>query len=216
MAHGAGRGKEIGQLKTAFSYQTPQEGEYTYLNFMDGDHYVKDMFLDSDTHTACMSVPATNHEDESLRIEDSDMIRTLVERLGHGRRLLIHGKVLPNFPGDLDKMDELVHRWNVAAWKIYTQLGMAPDYVGYDMDDAEVMIPFMEKSRALGVNIICAHKGLPFVKTDYARSTCRDIGGAARKRSVSVRFRGEIDVYQGFTVVSEGRRPGPRCCPLRR
>ena len=127
--------KMIGQLKQAWAHHSPNGDEYGYLNFMDGDHYVKDMFLITDTHTACMSVQATNHEDESLRIEDADMIRTLVERLGQGSRLLLHGKALPNFPGDFDNMTELRERWGVAAWKVYTQLGMAPDHIGYDLND---------------------------------------------------------------------------------
>ena len=142
-----GAEKMIGLLKQAWTRNAPDGDEYGYLDFMDGDHYVKDMFLDSDTHTACMSMTATNHEDESLRIEDADLIRALVDRLGLGRRLRLHGKVMPNLAGDLENMDELVSRWRIAAWKLYTQLGMAPDHRGFDLDDVEVMVDRRFKAR---------------------------------------------------------------------
>ena len=38
-------------------------------------------------------------------------------------RLLIHGRVNPNQAGDVEAMDELKQRWNVSAWKTYTQWG---------------------------------------------------------------------------------------------
>ena len=46
---------------------------------------------------------------------------------------------------------------------------------GFCLDD-EVGIPFIEKARALGVKVICVHKGLPFGKQSYEHSLCRDIG----------------------------------------
>jgi predicted TIM-barrel fold metal-dependent hydrolase len=156
-----------------------EPGEYAYLNYMDGEHYIKDVFLDSDTEIAAMSVHACDDQDEPLDIEEAAAIRAMVERLGHGR-LLLHGKALPNFPGDLDKLVELKQRWGVAAWKVYTQLGPAPGAPGYRLDDEAVMTPFVERSRELGVDIICAHKGLPFTPHNYGQSTAADVGGAAR------------------------------------
>lgn len=179
-----GAEKMLRHLKMAWARVRPNEeaaSEYGYLNFMDGDHYVKDMFLDSDTHTACMSVTAVNHEEEELTPKEADLIRALVDRLGLGCRLLLHGKALPNFPGELDRLTELRERWGVAAWKLYTQMGPAPEHAGYWLDDPDVMDPFVAHSRKLGVDIICAHKGLPFVDTAYAHSTSRDVGGAAKR-----------------------------------
>jgi predicted TIM-barrel fold metal-dependent hydrolase len=172
-------GEPYRSLARSNSPHTAEAGEYAYLNFVDGEHYIKDVFLDSDTDVAAMSVHACDDEDEPLDVEEAAAIRTMVDRLGRGR-LLLHGKALPNFPGDLDKLTELKERWGVAAWKVYTQLGPSPGAPGYDLDDAAVMTPFVERSRALGVDIICTHKGLPFQAGNYAQSPARDVGGAAR------------------------------------
>ena len=45
----------------------------------------------------------------------------------------IHGRVNPNQPGDLERMDLLAGQHKVAAWKTYTQWG--PDQKGFWMDD---------------------------------------------------------------------------------
>ncbi|HWM28887.1 MAG TPA: amidohydrolase family protein, partial [Woeseiaceae bacterium] len=42
-------------------------------------------------------------------------------------------------------------------------------------------IPFIEKARSLGVNIICVHKGLPFGPQSYEHSQCHDIGVVAKR-----------------------------------
>jgi hypothetical protein len=154
-------------------------GEFDYLNLLDGEHYVKDVFLDSDTQMAVMSVLSTDHRNEPLPIEDAAGIRILVDRLGSGRRLLLHGKVLPNVPEDLQQMEELKNTWDVAAWKVYTQLPGSGSR-GFRLDDEDLMTPFIETSRRLGVDLVCAHKGLAFGAGEYAFSTCKDVGGGAR------------------------------------
>mgnify|MGYP000349678352 FL=1 len=57
-------------------------------------------------------------------------------------------------------MDELAERWGVAAWKTYTQWG--PDGRGFFLSDEATGIPFIEKARATGVNVIAVHKCIPF------------------------------------------------------
>ncbi len=59
-----------------------------------------------------------------------------------------------------------------------------------------------EKARALGVKVICIHKGIPLFNLDYEYSTCRDIGIVAR-RYPDVTF---IVYHSGF---DPGRREGP-------
>ena len=44
----------------------------------------------------------------------------------------------------------------------------------------DVGIRFIEKARALGVKIICVHKGLPFGQS-YEHSQCSDIGAVAKR-----------------------------------
>ena len=176
------------------------EGEYAYVNCFNGENYIKDVFLDSDTQMAVMSMVPSTHEDAPLTIEEADATRALVEKLGNGQRLFLHGKVNPNLPGDMERMEELKARWGVIAWKSYTQWGPG-DAGGYFLDDARHGIPFIEKARAMGVKIICIHKGLPFGRKSYEHSTCRDIGVVA-KRYPDMIF---MIYHSGFdTSVAEG------------
>ncbi|QTH21441.1 amidohydrolase family protein [Rhizorhabdus wittichii] len=158
---------------------TAADDELGYLNLLDGEHYVKDVFLDSDTQMAVMSVLSVDHDDEPLPIQDAAAVRALVDRLGSGRRLLLHGKILPNHAGDLDRMEAFKTQWGVSAWKLYTQLP-GEGSRGYRLDDEALMTPFVEKSRRLGIDIVCAHKGFRFGSGDPAFATCHDVGRAAR------------------------------------
>ncbi len=156
------------------------KGEYGYVNCFNGENYIKDVFLDSDTQVAVMSMVPSTFEDAPLTIEEAAATRALVEKLGRGQRLFLHGKINPNLPGDMERMEELKEKWGIIAWKSYTQWGPNGG-PGYFLDDEKHGIPFIEKARKLGVKIICVHKGLPFGKHSYEHSTCRDIGVVARK-----------------------------------
>ncbi len=95
-------------------------------------------------------------------------------------------------------MDELAQKWGVSAWKTYTQYG--PGGKGYFLSD-DVGIRFIEKARALGVKVICIHKGLPFGRQSYEHSQCSDIGVVA-KRFPDVKF---LIYHSGYvTSVREG------------
>ena len=160
--------------------------------------FVKEVFLESDTDMAVLSfVPEPDLHAAPLRIEEAVATRSLVEALGNRERLLIHGPVHPGFPGELERMEELVERWGVSAWKTYTQYG--PNGSGYWLDDEEIGIPFVEKARALGVKVICVHKGFPLPGMRYAESTCPDVGRVAR-RFPDVSF---IVYHSGYTTERE-------------
>jgi predicted TIM-barrel fold metal-dependent hydrolase len=134
---------------------------------------------------------------EPLTIQAADAVRRIVDRLKGTHRLLVHGRVNPNQPGDLEAMDELKERWGVAAWKTYTQFG--PGGRGYFLSD-DIGTRFVEKARALGIRRICVHKGLPFGKHSYEHSQCSDIGVVA-KRFPDVSF---LIYHSGFvTAVAE-------------
>jgi predicted TIM-barrel fold metal-dependent hydrolase len=122
-------------------------------------------------------VPSTR-EGEPLTIEEAAATARIVEQLDGTHRLLIHGRVNPNQPGDLEAMDELAARHRIAAWKTYTQWG--PDGNGFFMDD-EPGLKLIEKARALGIRNIAIHKGLPFGPRSYEHSTCVDIGRVAKR-----------------------------------
>jgi len=165
--------------------------------------FVKDVFLDSDTDMMVLSFVPSARDAEPVTIAAADAVRRIVERLEGTRRLLLHGRVNPNQPGDLEAMDELKERWGVSAWKTYTQFG--PGGRGYSFTD-DIGIRFVEKARALGVKVICVHKGLPFGSRSYEHSQCSDIGPIA-KRFPDVKF---LIYHSGFvtTVREQAFEPG--------
>ncbi|MGH8520693.1 MAG: amidohydrolase family protein [Gammaproteobacteria bacterium] len=164
------------------------------------EHFLREIFLDSDTDMAVLSAVPAAPEDNPLSLADAAATRALVEAMEGQHRLLIHGLVHPNLPGAIDAMARQKEDYRVSAWKTYTQWG--PDGVGYWLDDERTGIAFIEKARALGVKVICIHKGIPLFNLDYEYSTCRDIGIVAR-RYPDVSF---IVYHSGF---DPGRREGP-------
>ena len=143
------------------------------------EEFVKDVFLDSDTDMMVLSFVPSTREAEPLTIEEADATRQIVENLDGEQRLMLHGRVNPNQDGDLEGMDELKERWDVCAWKTYTQFG--PGGRGFFLSDEDSGIPFIEKARELDVKIICIHKGLPFGPQSYEHSQCHDIGVVAKQ-----------------------------------
>src|SRR5262245_24609074 len=160
--------------------------------------FVKDVFMDSDTDLMVLSFVPSTREAEPVTIEAADAVRRIVDKLEGTHRLLLHGRVNPNQPGDLEGMDELAQKWGVSAWKTYTQYG--PGGKGYFLSD-EVGTRFIERARKLGVKVICVHKGLPFGRQSYEHSQCSDIGVVA-KRFPDVKF---LIYHSGFvTSTKEG------------
>src|SRR5688572_23895425 len=160
--------------------------------------FIKDVFMDSDTDLMVLSFVPSTREAEPVTIQAADAVRRIVDKLEGTHRLLLHGRVNPNQPGDLEGMDELAQKWGVSAWKTYTQYG--PERKGYFLSD-DVGTRFIERARKLGVKVICVHKGLPFGKQSYEHSQCSDIGVVA-KRFPDVKF---LIYHSGFvTGVKEG------------
>jgi hypothetical protein len=153
-------------------------GNRSYLQCLGSDEFVKDVFLDSDTDMMVLSFVPSRRDAEPLTIAAADATRRIVERMEGTHRLLLHGRVNPNQPGDVEAMDELKERWGVRAWKTYTQWG--PDGNGFFLSD-DAGTRFIEKARALGVKVICVHKGIPFGRQSYEHSQCGDIGVVAKR-----------------------------------
>ena len=153
-------------------------GERSYLQCLGPDEFVKDVFLDSDTDMMVLSFVPSRRDAEPLTIAAADATRRIVERMEGTHRLLLHGRVNPNQPGDVEAMDELKERWGVRAWKTYTQWG--PDGNGFFLSD-DAGTRFIEKARALEVKVICVHKGIPFGRQSYEHSQCGDIGVVAKR-----------------------------------
>ena len=170
-----------------------EPGARSYLRCLGPEEFVKDVFLDSDTDLMVLSFVPSRRDDEPVTIQAADAVRRIVDRLDGTHRLLVHGRVNPNQPGDVEAMDELAQRWRVSAWKTYTQFG--PGGTGFFLSD-DVGIRFIEKARSLGVKVICVHKGLPFGKQSYEHSQCSDIGVVA-KRFPDVSF---LVYHSGFVT----------------
>ena len=165
------------------------------------DRFIKDIFLDSDTDMMVLSFIPSHRETELLTIQEADEVRRIIDKMDGTKRLLIHGRVNPNQPGDLEGMDELAEKWGVSAWKCYTQWspGGGPGFFLHDKDTGLRMI---EKARALGVKNICVHKGLPFGRRSYKHSLASDIGVVA-KMFPDVNFL----VYHSGFVASQAEGP---------
>ena len=147
-------------------------------NDKNADVFIQDVFMDSDTDVMVLSFVPSARDAEPVTIQAADAVRRMVDKLEGTHRLLLHGRVNPNQPGDLEGMDELKEKWGVSAWKTYTQYW--PGGTGFFLSD-DVGVRFIEKARRLGVKIICVHKGLPFGRRSYEHSQCSDIGVVARR-----------------------------------
>jgi hypothetical protein len=141
------------------------------------DEMIKDVFLDSDMSMAVLSHVPGELADNPLDFEAAVATRALVEKLDGSTRLLLHGRVLPNVDGELDRMDSQAAQFPVAAFKTYTQFGPGGGY----FLDGETGTAMIERARRLGVRNIAVHKGIPFGPEGYEYSTCRDLGPAATR-----------------------------------
>ena len=172
-------------------------------NAKSAEVFIKDVFMDSDTDVMVLSFVPSRRDAEPVTIQAADAVRRIVEKLEGTHRLLLHGRVNPNQPGDLEGMDELKEKWGISAWKTYTQWG--PHGKGFFLTD-DVGIRFIEKARKLGVKNIAVHKGLPFGSQSYEHSQCSDIGVVA-KRFPDVNF---LIYHSGFVtgVPEQAYAPG--------
>jgi predicted TIM-barrel fold metal-dependent hydrolase len=164
------------------------------------EHFIREVFLDSDTDMAVLSAVPAAPDDNPLVTEEAAATRAMVEAMEGHHRLLIHGLVHPNLKGQIENMAAQKEKYRIAAWKTYTQWG--PEGTGYWLDDPGTGIPFIEKARALGVKLICIHKGLPLFRLKPEYASCRDVGPVAR-RYPDVNF---IIYHSGY---EPGRPEGP-------
>jgi len=138
--------------------------------------YLRCVFVESETALAVLSSAPGEGESNILTNAEIAATRELVDRLGGGGRLLHHAIVHPNLPGELDAMQRLRERLRPDGWKVYTLYGVNQTRRGFRLDDEQTGIPFLERSRALGVRVVCAHKGF----SSLARTgSPEDVGPAA-------------------------------------
>jgi predicted TIM-barrel fold metal-dependent hydrolase len=149
-----------------------------YLDCIGPDAFIKDVFMDSDTDLMVLSFVPSKRDAEPLTIEEAAATRDIVDQLDGTHRLLLHGRVNPNQPGDIEDMKRL-KGFGVAAWKTYTQWG--PEGKGFYFTDEDTGVRFLETAQNLEVPVVAVHKGIPFGRNSYEHSLCTDIGPAAKR-----------------------------------
>lgn len=154
-------------------------GDADPVDCFDVTHYIREMFINSDTSVAVLTaVPAVEDENPLVAAEQKETA-DLVRMMSGSPRLLTHGLVSPDLgQAQLDGMERLVNVHEIAAWKAYTQLG------GWWLDDS-AGIAFIEKARSLDVKTICVHKGLtlPLPGFSSSHSDPRDMAVVAKAYS---------------------------------
>lgn len=161
------------------------DSEFGHVSCFTGQAFVKEMFLDSDTDMAVLTFTPTSYEDMPLTNEEAAATREIVDAMEGNHRLLVHGRVVPNIDGDVARMPELKEKWDVAAWKTYTQASVNGSE-GWWLDDEKYGAPLIEMARQTGIRLICIHKGLPLptafmTKDNRLYGGCGDVGRAAAK-----------------------------------
>ena len=145
-------------------------GEADPIECLNRISYVTNMFLGSDTTIALLSdVPNSGPEDAPVPFDAKVGTAELMEAItvAGQRRVLVHDVIAPNFgelPERLDSMAETASSGRVSAFKVYTAWG--PGGQGYSLADPAIGLPVVEQARDLGVNVMCAHKGLPLLEFD--------------------------------------------------
>src|SRR5687768_6302949 len=148
-------------------------GEADSVDCFDTEHYLREMFINSETHVAVLSAVPADPGENPLEIAEQKATMDLVNAMAGSDRLVIHGLVLPDQgQGQIDGMQALVEDMRISAWKVYTPYG------GWSLTD-KAGLAFLDQAEALGVDIVCAHKGLPLPGFDPAFASPADIGTVA-------------------------------------
>lgn len=173
------------------------------LDALNRDHYVKEIFFDSDTVMAIISgVPSREWHKNPLPPDLMAGTRDYVNGLAGSQRLLAHGLLRPNLGrSELDEMERQANKLKVCGWKMYTGAELGEQ--AWWMDDEKVAYPCWEKSQRLGVKNLCVHKGLPlgFFNEEHCRP--KDLLKAARdwpELSFIVYHSG----FRGFGAIARG------------
>jgi uncharacterized protein len=159
--------------------------EFGHMRCFTNQAFIREMFLNADTDMAVLTFAPTAYQDMSLSQDEARATQEMVDAMEGSRRLLVHGRVIPNMDGDLARMQELAETWKVSAWKTYTQASV-DGKSGWWLDDEEYAAPMFAMARKTGVRTICIHKGVPLptpmmTAQNRQHGSCRDVGRAARQ-----------------------------------
>lgn len=152
----------------------------TSIERLNRDHYVKEVFFDSDTVMAVISgVPTREWDKNPLPPDQMAATRDYVNGLAKSQRVVCHGLLRPNLgPSELEELSRQVEQLKISAWKMYT--GAEIGERAWWLNDEKVAYPFWEKSLKLGIRNVCVHKGLPLGLFNEEHCHPRDVVPAAR------------------------------------
>jgi uncharacterized protein len=166
------------------------------------DHYLDEIFVRSDTNIAVVSAIPASDDNGPLSNARMDEARRIADRLCGDGRVLVHGQPLPAI-GDvdarLDAMSDLVRRYPIRAWKVYTHAPTAWFLDDHDPRVKQVGNAFLDRARDTGIKIVSVHKGLSG-GSPYASPV--DVGPAASAHP-DLRF---VVYHSGYEA---GNREGP-------
>jgi predicted TIM-barrel fold metal-dependent hydrolase len=135
----------------------PQKGD---LNF---NNYVKEVFLDSDVSVACLSGVASRVLDV-INVDEMVEARNTINEMSGSERMVCHGPIAPYTPNFLQEAERQALDLNIDAWKFYPGVFNTAGEYNWWLDDEDAIYPFYEKIQDWGKNIVCVHKGLPFMR----------------------------------------------------
>lgn len=144
--------------------------------------YLRCVFVESETSVAVISSTPGNAGGDML-LTNAQMLamRELFDRMAGSGRLLNHTVVRPNM-GDVEMMPEWAATYSPVGWKVYTTGLMNERNTGFQagfdwrLDDEKIAYPFLEQACAVGVKVVCAHKGVSGL---VASGSPSDVGPAA-------------------------------------
>jgi hypothetical protein len=179
---------------------------------LDQAHFIKELFMDSDTMMAIISgVPTSQWSENILPPDKMVATRDGINKLAGGtQRMISHGLLRPNMgKAEFEEMDRQVKKLKIDSWKMYpgSKIGAGP----YWLDDEKNTYPFWERTRKMGIKNVCIHKGLPLGLFNEEQCHPKDIEKAA-KDFPDINF---IIYHSAWhpTVAASGRREGSAANP---
>lgn len=150
---------------------------------LSGAHWAGQVFGGSETAVALLTALPGLPDRMMLPNDEIAAVRDVTDRYAGSGKVLTHTIVHPNLgEAELDRMEGWRDALRPSAWKVYT-LWDPPDVGGggFFLDDEQAGLPFLERVRAVGPRVVCAHKGLagPVPDATPAGASPRDVGPAA-------------------------------------
>ena len=174
---------DVGKQAAAFLRNFRRKANSTAepLALLNQTHYVKELFMDSDTVMAIISgVPTSEWRENILPPDKMVDTRNAINRLAGGsQRMLSHGLLRPNMgKAEIEEMDRQAKVLKIDSWKMYpgSEIGAG----AYWLDDEKNTYPFWERTRKLGIKNVCIHKGLPLGLFNEEHCHPKDIEKAAK------------------------------------